>query len=112
MVRQVERVTKHPLLNYRGDKTVWFLKLTIQDQRSLPKARDKFQISAYSQRGPDFVLPLRLFESERDPFRFRDFVFGDATYESNIPFTLRFMIDTKVCYVLMLSISIINVRVY
>lgn len=77
MAKSAELISKHPLLNFRGEKRVWFIKLVVQDQRGLPKVRG-------------------LFESERDPFRFRDFTFGDATYESNIPFTLRFMIDTKI----------------
>ncbi|GJJ11212.1 hypothetical protein Clacol_005444 [Clathrus columnatus] len=84
MVDKVERVSKYPLLNYRGEKPVWFIKLVVQNQRSLPKVRDNS--------GLTLLNSLRLFESERDPFRFRDFNFGNATYESNIPYTLRYLL--------------------
>lgn len=33
---------KRSLMNYRGDTNVPFIKITVQDQRNLPKARDKF----------------------------------------------------------------------
>ncbi|KAF8517965.1 delta DNA polymerase [Hysterangium stoloniferum] len=73
-VISTEMVLRRSLMNYRGDQPVPFIKITVKDQRSLPKVRDEFQ----------------------ETFHFRDFTIGSATYESNIPFTLRFMIDTKI----------------
>ncbi|KAF8519681.1 DNA polymerase family B-domain-containing protein [Gautieria morchelliformis] len=62
-----EMVMKRSLMNYRGNTNVPFIKITVQDQRSLPKARDN-------------LLPRGLFSLD---------------IHSNIPYTLRFMIDTK-----------------
>ncbi|KAF8573753.1 hypothetical protein K439DRAFT_1399532 [Ramaria rubella] len=75
MVTAIEMVNKRSLRNYRGETNVPFIKITVQDQRSLPKVRGVF---------------------EREQFQFRDLQIGSATYESNIPYTLRFMIDTKI----------------
>ncbi|PCH44386.1 delta DNA polymerase [Wolfiporia cocos MD-104 SS10] len=76
VVRKVELVSKRSLWGYRGDDWIIFLKITLADQRSLPKIRGLF---------------------ERAECHFRD-MFSDQvpTYESNIAYTLRFMIDTKV----------------
>ncbi|KAF8075071.1 DNA polymerase family B-domain-containing protein [Lyophyllum atratum] len=75
-VRNIEFVEKRSLWGYRGDEWVAFLKLTISDPRALPKVRGVF---------------------ERGECRFQG-LFSDevATFESNIAYTLRFMIDTKV----------------
>ncbi|GLB41714.1 putative DNA polymerase [Lyophyllum shimeji] len=75
-VTKVELVNKRSLWGYRGDDWIPFLKLTISDSRSLPKVRGVF---------------------ERGEVRFQG-LFSDsvATFESNIAYTLRFMIDTRV----------------
>lgn len=74
-----------------------FLKITVNEPRSLPRVRDE----SFSLAGS--VLPkltllfwyLRMFE--RGECTFNDMFNGiTATYESNIVFPLRFMIDTKV----------------
>ncbi|OBZ73506.1 DNA polymerase delta catalytic subunit [Grifola frondosa] len=88
-VRNVEMVKKRSLWGYKGDDWVAFLKITLGDQRSLPKIRDECLVC-----DSDSYYP-RVFE--RGECRFRD-VFSDIvpTYESNIAYTLRFMIDTRV----------------
>ncbi|KAF5362060.1 hypothetical protein D9756_002601 [Leucocoprinus leucothites] len=68
LVRKVEKVTRRTLWGYKGDDWIPFLKLTISDPKSLPKIRDE-----------------DLFPTDPVP-----------TFESNIVFTLRYMIDTKV----------------
>lgn len=40
VVRDIEISTKRSLWGYRGDDWVSFIKLTLTDQRSLPKVRD------------------------------------------------------------------------
>ncbi|EGO22139.1 hypothetical protein SERLADRAFT_451027 [Serpula lacrymans var. lacrymans S7.9] len=67
-VVNIESVQRRNLWGYRGDDWVAFLKLTICDPKTLPKVRDN-------------LFPI-----------------GQAvsTFESNIPYALRFMIDTKV----------------
>lgn len=88
-------VMKRSLMNYRGDTNVPFIKITVQDQRSLPKARDKYFFSSHCRIQEAYLAWCpRVFE--RETFQFRDLQIGSATYESNIPYTLRFMIDTKV----------------
>ncbi|KAL4246251.1 DNA polymerase [Abortiporus biennis] len=74
-VRNIEFVKKKNLMNYYGDDWVMFAKLTILDQRSLPKIRDTGECKYGDNLFPDG---------------------GVATFESNIAYTLRFMIDTKV----------------
>jgi DNA polymerase delta subunit 1 len=75
-LRQVEIVHKRSLWGYRGDVKPVFLKLTISDPKTLPKVRGLF---------------------ERGELQFRDlFPEPITTYESNIIFVLRFMVDTKV----------------
>ncbi|KAF8141671.1 DNA polymerase family B-domain-containing protein [Boletus edulis] len=74
----IEIVNKRTLWGYRGDDWLAFMKLTILEPRVLPKVRGVF---------------------ERGEISFQDFfVLGQSysTFESNIPYTLRFMIDTKV----------------
>lgn len=72
----MEFVQKRSLWGYRGESKPLFLKITICDQRTLPKVRG-------------------LFERGETPFRDL-FAEPVTTYESNIAYTLRFMIDTKV----------------
>lgn len=89
-------VNKKSLMHYMGDTTVPFLRITLSDQRSLPKIRDKLII--HSPAHFNLLVPLlRLFD--RGEVRYKDF-FQDSvnTYESNIAYTLRFMIDAKVSY--------------
>ncbi|KAH7929130.1 hypothetical protein BV22DRAFT_1081793 [Leucogyrophana mollusca] len=77
-VRAIEIVQKRSLWGYRGDDWIPFLKLTISEPKSLPKIRGLF---------------------ERGECAFRDlYALGQpvATFESNIVYTLRFMIDAKV----------------
>ncbi|TRM65265.1 DNA polymerase family B-domain-containing protein [Schizophyllum amplum] len=77
-VRNIEIVKKRSLWGYMGDAVSPFIKLTITEPKSLPRCRGVFE------RGEcDFnnLFPLG------DPVK---------TYESNIAYTLRFMIDTHV----------------
>ncbi|KAF9508169.1 hypothetical protein BS47DRAFT_1373735 [Hydnum rufescens UP504] len=75
-LRNVQILPKRSLWGYRGDAKPVFLKLTISDPKTLPKVRGLF---------------------ERGELHFRDlFPEPITTYESNIPFILRFMVDTKV----------------
>ncbi|VDB88666.1 unnamed protein product [Peniophora sp. CBMAI 1063] len=69
-VVRIEFVKKKSLWGYRGDEKALFMKITIAEQKMLPR---------------------------RGEVSFRD-LFPDqvATFESNIAYTLRFMIDTKV----------------
>ncbi|EDR05542.1 uncharacterized protein LACBIDRAFT_251819 [Laccaria bicolor S238N-H82] len=76
-VRRIERVSKRTLWGYRGDDWIPFLKFIITEPRSLPKVRDEYPL-----RGECDFQGL-----------FNDVV---PTFESNIAYTLRFMIDTKV----------------
>ncbi|KAJ7493450.1 DNA polymerase family B-domain-containing protein [Mycena galericulata] len=70
-------VEKRSLLQYRGDDWIPFIKLTIQDPKSLPKVRGVFE--RYECRYPFFPTDKPI-----------------ATFESNLPFILRFMVDKKV----------------
>ncbi|EIM86884.1 uncharacterized protein STEHIDRAFT_79581, partial [Stereum hirsutum FP-91666 SS1] len=75
-VRAVELVQKRSLWGYKGDDLVMFAKITVTDPKALPRVRGVF---------------------ERGECSFRDLFKGIvSTYESNIAYTLRFMIDTKV----------------
>ncbi|KAJ3821920.1 DNA polymerase family B-domain-containing protein [Lentinula raphanica] len=79
-VRRIETVNRRSLWGYRGDSMNPFMKLTISDSRTLPKVRGLF---------------------ERGECTFRGFfttVIGESypTFESNIAYTLRFMIDARV----------------
>ncbi|KAI0713808.1 delta DNA polymerase [Earliella scabrosa] len=68
-VRDVELVHKRSLWGYKGDDWDRFIKITVNDHWSLLKIKDEFN---------------NLFDAKV------------ATFESNITYTLRFMIDTKV----------------
>ncbi|KAJ7460613.1 DNA polymerase family B-domain-containing protein [Mycena latifolia] len=76
-VVDAQLVSKRSLWQYRGDDWIPFIKLTINDPRSLPKVRGAF---------------------ERNECRYQFFPTEKpiSTFESNIAYTLRFMIDTKV----------------
>ncbi|KAJ7281884.1 DNA polymerase family B-domain-containing protein [Mycena rebaudengoi] len=77
-VVNAEFVQKRSLWQYRGDDWIPFIKLTISDPRSLPKVRGVFERLECRFQG--------LFSTEKPT----------STFESNIAYTLRFMIDTKV----------------
>ncbi|KZT70718.1 hypothetical protein DAEQUDRAFT_162972 [Daedalea quercina L-15889] len=75
-VKGVELIKRRSLWGYRGDDWIVFIKITLYEPRSVPRIRGIF---------------------ERGECSFRDLFNGQvATYESNVQFTLRFMIDTKV----------------
>ncbi|KAH6916141.1 delta DNA polymerase [Coprinopsis sp. MPI-PUGE-AT-0042] len=78
LVKRVERVMKKSILEYRGDDNSPFLKLTIVEPRDVPKVRGLFEDGKCHYEG--------LFENDN----------VKTTYESNIVYPLRFMIDTKV----------------
>lgn len=67
---------KRSLWGYRGDSTVPFIKITCSDQKAIPRVKGAFERAQVDYND-----------------MFRDEV---MTYESNIAYTLRFMIDTKV----------------
>ncbi|PIL25090.1 hypothetical protein GSI_12979 [Ganoderma sinense ZZ0214-1] len=96
-VRDVEISTKRSLWGYRGDDWVSFIKITLTDQRSLPKVRDKSFVNLGISSCLTYCLLIssRLFE--RGECKFDGFFESEvATFESNIAYTLRFMIDTRV----------------
>ncbi|KZP26619.1 delta DNA polymerase [Athelia psychrophila] len=76
-VRDAQIIKKRSLWGYRGDDWPAFIKLTISEPKSLPKVRGMF---------------------ERAECRYQDLFSIESvpTFESNIAYTLRFMIDTKV----------------
>ena len=94
MVRKIERVSKKSLWGYRGDEWVPFLKLTISTATNLPKVRDEYLFHLLSILHAESDFSIRIFE--RGECAFEGFDGITATYESNMPFILRFMIDTKV----------------
>ncbi|KAL4063167.1 DNA polymerase family B-domain-containing protein [Scleroderma yunnanense] len=78
LVRKIEIISRRSIWGYRGDDWIPFMILTISEPRSVPKVRGLF---------------------ERGECPFRDFFPAGQlypTYESNIPYVLRFMIDAKV----------------
>lgn len=77
--RVVHSITLHnkmSLWGYRGDAQSPFIKIVLTDYKAIARTKTLF---------------------ERGDIRFRD-MFNDVamTFESNIPYTLRFMIDQKV----------------
>lgn len=76
VIHSVSMANKRSLWGYRGDDTSPFIKITLTDYKPLARTRTAF---------------------ERGEINFRG-MFADnlMTYESNIPYTLRFMIDHKV----------------
>ncbi|KAJ7224475.1 DNA polymerase family B-domain-containing protein [Mycena pura] len=77
LVVAAKLVSKRSLWQYRGDDWVPFIKLIVSSPRSLPKVRGMFERNE---------CHYDYFATDR-PI---------ATFESNIAYTLRFMIDTKV----------------
>ncbi|KIY70795.1 hypothetical protein CYLTODRAFT_487810 [Cylindrobasidium torrendii FP15055 ss-10] len=80
VVVKVEAVKKHSLWGYTVAQRAHFLKITINTPRNLPKVRGLFEKNQCDFQG--------LFVNQEGT--------GYQTYESNIVFPLRFMIDTGV----------------
>lgn len=76
-VHSISVSNKRSLWGYKGDSVSPFLKITVSDLKSYPKVRGAF---------------------ERGDVNFRSLFDGSAmmTFESNIAYTLRFMIDHRV----------------
>ncbi|GAA5899920.1 hypothetical protein JCM6882_007002 [Rhodosporidiobolus microsporus] len=73
-VKSVSIANKRSLWGYKGDAVSPFIKITVVDTKNYPKVRNAF---------------------ERGEVTFKDFFDGSSlmTFESNIAYTLRFMID-------------------
>ncbi|KAH9975916.1 DNA polymerase family B-domain-containing protein [Lactifluus volemus] len=72
-VTNIELVQKRSLWGYRGDEIATFMKITVTDPKAVPRVRDECETN------------------------FRNLFSGPVTtFESNIPFVLRCMIDVKV----------------
>ncbi|KAF9045725.1 hypothetical protein BDZ89DRAFT_1058684 [Hymenopellis radicata] len=78
-VTNLQIVKRRNLWGYKSDDYVPFIKITLNEQRSVPKVRGLFEKKLCNFNG-HFV------RSDGEPV---------ATFESNIAYTLRFMIDTK-----------------
>ncbi|KAG7093781.1 DNA-directed DNA polymerase delta [Marasmius oreades] len=76
----VEIVKRRTLWGYRGDDMVPFIKITVSSPKWVPKVRGVFERNECNFRN---AFPVRVGESY-------------PTFESNVVFTLRYMIDTKV----------------
>ncbi|KAF8884972.1 DNA polymerase family B-domain-containing protein [Infundibulicybe gibba] len=76
IVERLEIVFKKSIWGYRGDDEVPFIKITVSYPRTLPRVRGMFEGGECEFHG--------MFQG------------GVSTFESNIAYTLRFMIDTKV----------------
>ena len=79
-------------MGYRGDDYALFLKIVLSEPKAVPRVRDELlsllTLSSLSDQTP------RVFE--KGECDFRDLFQGPIpTFESNIPYILRFMIDTK-----------------
>lgn len=76
-VSSITIANKRSLWGYKGDAVSPFIKITVADLKSYPKVRGAF---------------------ERGEVSFRNYFEGKAvmTFESNIAYTLRFMIDHQV----------------
>ncbi|KAH8116379.1 DNA polymerase family B-domain-containing protein [Phellopilus nigrolimitatus] len=72
-IDHVEIVKRKSLWGYKGDDWVPFIKIFVLHPKAVPRVRDKGECS------------------------FRDLFHAETpTFESNLPYTLRFMVDTKV----------------
>ena len=95
-ILRIEKIFKKTLMGYRGNDDVPFLKFTLTSPKNVPTVRDKSPLLSrlfmpYANRSPF----IRIFDQGQ--CHFQDLFDGPvATYESNIVFVLRFMIDTKV----------------
>jgi len=79
-VIDIQIVKKKSLWGYKGDSDVPFLKVVLSAPRLVPKVRSAFENQELDFNG--------LFNKGGLP---------TLTFESNILFVLRFMIDAKVC---------------
>ena len=86
-------LNRKSLWGYRGDEIVPFIKITCADPKCLPKVKDEF--NEYTV--PPLADSSRAFERGQIDFNGL-FPPEIMTYESNIAYTLRFMIDTKVSH--------------
>ena len=77
MVQAVDIAMKQSLYGYRGDQKSPFVKVTLGDPKDVPKARSKVETG--------FSIP-----------GFERICRAETTYESNLAYLLRFMIDRKV----------------
>ena len=97
-VISVEILKRRSLWGYNGDDWVLFLKVTVSSPKTVPKIRDKscLRLGFLLDLFVFLFVFLRIFE--RGECYFRDGLFPPAiqTYESNVAYVLRFMIDTKV----------------
>jgi DNA polymerase delta subunit 1 len=80
-VIDLQIVKKKSLWGYKGDSDVAFLKVILSTPRMVPKVRSAFEKQELDFNG--------LFNKSG---------IATPTYESNILYVLRFMIDTKVSY--------------
>lgn len=78
MIHSISLANKKSLWGYRGDENSPFIKVVLTDFKFLPRTRTCFERGEVNFRGM--------------------FTDTSMTYESNIPYTLRFMIDHKVSY--------------
>lgn len=87
-VKSVTLANKRSLWGYKGEQVSPFIKVTVTDTKHYPKVRNAF---------------------ERGEVNFRDFFDGSSllTFESNIAYTLRFMIDHHVRAVLSLPSDVL-----
>ena len=76
-VRSITIANKKSLWGYRGDDASPFIKITITDQKHMAKTRNVFEKGEVQYKS---LFPAA----------------SMTTYESNIAYTLRFMIDLKV----------------
>jgi DNA polymerase delta subunit 1 len=91
----IELVHKRSLWGYLGDDHALFMKVTVTQPRIVPRVRDEWRLFPMVQ--PLSYLPAFLRAFENGEVSFRGLFSGPVTtFESNIPYTLRFMIDTKV----------------
>lgn len=85
-------VHKKSLWGYRGDDEVPFIKIVCSEPKALPKVKDEFSRIGNLAFADD---RSRLFE--RGQLEYKGLFPQEVmTYESNIAYPLRFMIDTKV----------------
>lgn len=95
-VVKTEIVQKRSLLGYKGDGWYPFIKITTSNPKSVPKVRDKCFYNTRKMTSSLLYFGwLRLFDEGECTY---NGLFNGPikTYESNIVYTLRFMIDTKV----------------
>lgn len=86
---------KKSLWGYRGEDDVPFLKITLTEPRTVPKIRDEsIHNLSHVRRSLTISISARIFD--RGECNYQNLFEGEIpTYESNMAFNLRFMIDTK-----------------